>query len=286
MKRSTAALLAAALLGSVSSGPAMAGPDSTSIRPPPVGSAPLRASSAARADTSDVSARALLLDRNATIDGSRVTGVVQNAMTSLTSLEANQANGLAAGATINGSQVTGTVANAANASTASQAYSIWDARTNTWQWVNNVSVTRADSSGYSDTAGTAGTAGQANQLYNNYTGGYDWASNLRVGVATNADRASSSGYADSSGYANSSNYSNSAGVADRTSQAYFNQDAVWYAGKAYTRSNSVGVLPDGQAVRAYQLIVPTSHDGATGGYEQCAWVVSNGGIAQITHGIC
>ena len=237
MKRSTAALLAAALLGSVSSAPAMAGPDSTSIRPPPVGSAPLRASSAARADTSDVSARALLLDSNATIDGSRITGVVQNARTSL---EANQANSLSAGVTINGSQVTGTVANAANASTASQAYSIWDARTNTWQWVNNVTVTRSDStgtadranqlynnyngnydwasnlrvgvatnadrassSGYSDSAGTAGTADRANQLYNNYTGGYDWASNLRVGVATNADRASSSGYSDSSGYAHS-----------------------------------------------------------------------------------
>ncbi|MBK3798464.1 hypothetical protein GAY33_04320 [Azospirillum brasilense] len=265
MKRSTAALLAAALLGSVSSAPAMAGPDSTSIRPPPVGSAPLRASSAARADTSDVSARALLLDSNATIDGSRITGTVQSARTSL---EANQASGLAAGATINGSQVTGTVANAANASTASQAYSIWDARTNTWQWVNNVSVTRADSSGYSDTAGTAGTAGQANQLYNNYTGGYDWASNLRVGVATTADRASS------------------AGVADRTSQAYFNGDAVWHGGQPYIRSNTVGVLADGRAVRAYQLIVPTSHDGASAGYERCAWVVSDGGTAQITNGVC
>ncbi|MBK4722715.1 hypothetical protein JJL56_28055 [Azospirillum sp. YIM DDC1] len=166
----------------------MAGPDSTSIRPPPVGSAPLRASSAARADTSDVSARALLLDSNATIDGSRITGVVQNARTSL---EANQANGLASGATIDGSQVTGTVANAArsqSSGSADYASQIWDARTNTWQWVNNVSVTRADSSGYSDTAGTAGTAGQANQLYNNYTGGYDWASNLRVGYSENSER--------------------------------------------------------------------------------------------------
>lgn len=204
MKRSTAALLAAALVGSVSSAPALAGPDSTSIRPPPVGSAPLRASSAARADTSDVSARALLLDRNATIDGSRITGVVQNAMTSL---EANQANGLAAGATINGSQVTGAVANAArseSSGSADHASQIWDARTNTWQWVNNVTVTRSDSTG---------TADRANQLYNNYNGNYDWASNLRVGVATNADRASSSGYSDSAG---------TAGTADRANQMYNN----------------------------------------------------------------
>ncbi|WP_162801397.1 hypothetical protein [Azospirillum brasilense] len=193
MKRSTAAFLAAALIGSVSSAPAMAGPDSTSIRPPPVGSAPLRAFSAA---SSDISARALLLDSNATIDGSRITGTVQNARnanqlwdgmkgayvnnTGLTvseawsSWEANQAKGLAAGATINGGQVTGTVASAANATTASQAYNVYDARTNTWQWVNNVTVVRSDSTG---------TADRANQLYNNYNGNYNWASDLTVGKA-------------------------------------------------------------------------------------------------------
>ena len=196
LRRSTAALLAAALIGSVSSAPALAGPDSTSIRPPPVGSAPLRASSAARAATSDVSARALLLDSNATIDGSRITGVVQNARTSL---EANQANSLSAGVTIDGSQVTGTVANAANAAnatTATQAYNIYDTRTGTWQWVNNVTVAGAVNASqleghdlnwvrynglYASESGYAGSSGQTNKVWDTATQSYKWVSESVAG---------------------------------------------------------------------------------------------------------
>ncbi len=136
MKRSTAALLAAALLGSVSSAPALAGPDSTSIRPPPVGSAPLRASSAARADTSDVSARALLLDSNATIDGSRVTGAVSNALNANyleqggSYVEANKLNVL-----------TATTANGALwAGKASQADTVYNVQSGTYVFSNDLTV--------------------------------------------------------------------------------------------------------------------------------------------------
>ncbi|MGY0833764.1 hypothetical protein [Azospirillum argentinense] len=253
MKRSTAALLAAALLGSVSSAPAMAGPDSTSIRPPPVGSAPLRASSAARADTSDVSARALLLDSNATIDGARITGY------------------------IDGSKINGAVASAVSANTANRAESSW----------------LADHAGYADNATYAGSsgwatgAGRADQLYNNYTGGYDWASNLRVGVATTADRASSAGYADSSGYAGSAgtaNYSNNAGYASSAGgTSYYTGEFVSWNGYQLRRTSSTGVMPNGAPARLYALSFYSSGGDSYNLYvTYCAWVNSAGGIMAVT----
>ena len=160
---------------------------------------------------------------------------------------------------------------------------------------------RADSTAWADAANTAntanganwastaGTADRANTMYNNYTGAYNWASDLRVGVATNSDRAGSAGWADNAGgaqWAAGAGRADSAGVADRTNQTYFNGGAVWHGGQPYLRSNVTGVLADGRAVRAYELTVPTSHDGSTAGYERCAWVVADGGTAQITEGRC
>jgi hypothetical protein len=156
----------------------------------------LNATNAGTATTAWTANQATTLASNGFIDGSKITGF------------------------IDGSKISGTVANAANAGTASQAYTVWDARLNTWQWVNNVTVSRSDSTG---------TADRANTMYNNYTGAYDWASNLKVG---------SSGYSDNSGYSNNSGYANVSGSTNSSGPSPYDIIAV---GQAYCGDSTFGV---------------------------------------------